>query len=1338
MKHNTTSKVFLGASILLIFLLSVMNVESQTTFQSQHENNSAVAPAGYTPSQQTPESNILASGNTDVLLIQTALPWNSNANTEVLTSLGYSYDIVDMSNLGTVNLFSYPVILIVNDQNQAFYDEYANQVSDFETYVESGGVLVFFAAGAGWAGGQLNAPLPGGVSWEFGYDPTNHIVDDGHPIVTGLLSGGNDEWGGPLTDADLVGNYCSHGYFTNLPADAHVILANDLWGEPTLVEYSLGNGKVIASTLTWEAYWAWYPGLGGSFAKKALDDVFLYAFSGGGTIIIGDVQVDLRVEDAPDSVRVKKSGGSYVDVVARVSGREAYTVTLTLESHASLFATPVKTFTRDRADNRGYGQVNQYQIIEPGVTQINTTLVARPFSPTPEYNKEVVWRFLVPEGVSAQLGIPFDITITAPDLFIPVNSDRVRIDIIKWGRGMAVTDRQRLYDAYGTDKVSNLLEEVYRSVDQVHGEVFYLDRYDVTWSYATNIAALNDAAEAIDNKIEQWYHQLEDAGRKPSYLMIVGGDNIVPFYRMKDSDYQPCWIPGWVPGDIGTCERDGYGSYANTSHPIGFSYHSNYFLSDNIYGNVGGSKSDWEKGKLELAVGRIVGSNAEAMLRLMVNGSNVSKVSEAGFAVIPHISYRGIKTALDGRDIDEHGFENPNIVGNDNWSRADFLTVWETNSQFYYAGVHSTPFSMSPVIDGSEEQQILSEHLTLGQISDNNPLFSVWSCNLAIPVEGSILYRMVNLGIGGFTGSTGLAQASSLGTVGAETLVNLYGEKLFPSNRIVSTHFGAALMQAKRDFPPSGPFGPPVGLYYTGRDKKAILEYVFYGVPWGRVEINAPVMTMYQGFENNTSQLEMASESVYTQIIHTQVQSYTLSSINGYDLLEIPGTTIIQDEGTPSIPIIMHTVNLPLGSSIESLALISENEVDLGVRNVPHIIPFTTYDTEPIFQDVYGITGVYPNPRYAYEVISYDDHTAVRVVIALAQYDVDSSNLVLFEDTQLQLTYDTPVSALLEGVTLVKDSFVGSENVVGSAQIQNVVGDARTFTAEFVVYDMLDAVQAIQVYPDFSVAAGETFTLDIDWVNTLPGGHYYTTVNLYESGALIGSQNASFRVLTGEVTYFNAPASLALDEYGSFSVGFANHTASSTNVAAEITVYDEEGIPVTKLLTQNANAAPFSTVDFNWSWLPGSLDSGIYIVRAKVTADGEHYSPSGRVLMLGNVYGATGALISPHAQEGDRGTEVMYQVQLENTGNVTDTYTLDLVGNEWDTSTLPVVTVTLAPNQLTTVDIVVSIPDEGVQIGDIDTVVFTVTSQATDEVIFNRTFETRVSGYVIWLPVIRR
>lgn len=89
---------------------------------------------------------------------------------------------------------------------------------------------------------------------------------------------------------------------------------------------------------------------------------------------------------------------------------------------------------------------------------------------------------------------------------------------------------------------------------------------------------------------------------------------------------------------------------------------------------------------------------------------------------------------------------------------------------------------------------------------------------------------------------------------------------------------------------------------------------------------------------------------------------------------------------------------------------------------------------------------------------------------------------------------------------------------------------------------------------------------------------------------------------------------------------------------------------------------------------------------------------------------------------------MVYQVQVENTGSITDSFTLNLVDNEWDTITVPESSLILDPNQIMTVDIVVSIPNVGVQMGQMDTVLFTIASQATDEEIFSRYLETSVSS----------
>ena len=325
--QNRILHVFLVTIIAFSFYLIPAHASpiEQVSGDSPSSNS---APEGYVPQISEPQrlsvDAAAGGGSSDILLVQTALPWNSDANTQVLSALGYAYDIVDMSNISQVDLFRYPVILIVNDQVQAFYDQYAAQVAAFENYVENGGTLVFFASSDGWAEGTLQANLPGGVSittpW---YEYNNFISNANHPIVSGQLSEGVS-----LVDSDLYSTYCSHGYFSNLPDNADVVL-RESHGYPTLIDYKLGSGRVIASTLTWEHNWKYYY----AFAQKSLDDVFLYAFSSGSVVdgIIrvapGNVPADgvstatVTLTDATPGQRVRlTSSRDNVDHFANASG----------------------------------------------------------------------------------------------------------------------------------------------------------------------------------------------------------------------------------------------------------------------------------------------------------------------------------------------------------------------------------------------------------------------------------------------------------------------------------------------------------------------------------------------------------------------------------------------------------------------------------------------------------------------------------------------------------------------------------------------------------------------------------------------------------------------------------------------------------------------------------------------------------------------------------------------------------------------------------------------------------------------------------------------------------
>lgn len=256
-----------------------MKVYGEAPLNLKEEISTTVAPAGYNraiaAANYQGEMNVEFDGAPDfkVLVIQDTLPWNSNANAVVLNKLKVNYRITTTAEADTLNLSDYATIIVANDQTTAFYERYSFIKAKLEGFVRDGGSLIFGACDGGWGGnGTLEDTLPGGVEKVMDYSYYNYIDDAEHPIVTGVLTDGIS-----LTDSLLYHNYCSHDYFveSTLPPNANVILRSENNGQPTLVEYSLGKGRVIASGLTWEHS---YDYRWNGYAQIAMDDYFRYGF----------------------------------------------------------------------------------------------------------------------------------------------------------------------------------------------------------------------------------------------------------------------------------------------------------------------------------------------------------------------------------------------------------------------------------------------------------------------------------------------------------------------------------------------------------------------------------------------------------------------------------------------------------------------------------------------------------------------------------------------------------------------------------------------------------------------------------------------------------------------------------------------------------------------------------------------------------------------------------------------------------------------------------------------------------------------------------------------------
>lgn len=172
-------------------------------------------------------------------------PWSSDALIEVLQGLGFvegvganTYETFTSSEMSTATLIAgEDLVIIVNDQDQTFYNDYAANQAKFASFVNMGGSMFWEACDQGWAGGSIadaGITMPGNVEIYFAFDNYNYVVDPNLPLTAGLPN-------------EMDHNYASHEYFDNLVEGTTIYLQNSEY-QPTLIEFNLGAGWVIMST----------------------------------------------------------------------------------------------------------------------------------------------------------------------------------------------------------------------------------------------------------------------------------------------------------------------------------------------------------------------------------------------------------------------------------------------------------------------------------------------------------------------------------------------------------------------------------------------------------------------------------------------------------------------------------------------------------------------------------------------------------------------------------------------------------------------------------------------------------------------------------------------------------------------------------------------------------------------------------------------------------------------------------------------------------------------------------------------------------------------------------
>jgi hypothetical protein len=196
-----------------------------------------------------------------ILIIQDQYPWGTTSIQDILTTKGIAYSQVGSSQIPAIDLSPYKLVIIPSNQPGDFYEIWNDNLAKFEDYVENGGAL--WLSTAAFSATVPEPLLPGGVINSTDLDSYNDILEPTHPWVSGVPD-------------PMYGGYASHDSFTNLYPGSVVVAQAQTSQNPTLVDYGLGDGRILITGQTLEITWTndWD---GAPILSNSLLDMYIWA-----------------------------------------------------------------------------------------------------------------------------------------------------------------------------------------------------------------------------------------------------------------------------------------------------------------------------------------------------------------------------------------------------------------------------------------------------------------------------------------------------------------------------------------------------------------------------------------------------------------------------------------------------------------------------------------------------------------------------------------------------------------------------------------------------------------------------------------------------------------------------------------------------------------------------------------------------------------------------------------------------------------------------------------------------------------------------------------------------
>jgi hypothetical protein len=783
-----------------------------------------------------------------------------------------------------------------------------------------------------------------------------------------------------------------------------------------------------------------------------------------------------------------------------------------------------------------------------------------------------------------------------------------------------ITNRHHLYDQYIENDVNWLLGQLYYHSQYWHGYsnndlaavVYYVDDYSTTatnWNHTAvnwaSEATANTAANSIDNVIEDWFE--DSRGDTPDWLLIVGDDNIIPFYRRTDP----------VTGDT----EDDHPTVWNNHPMLNAAVSRNYFFTDNPYADM--DDTDWDEGEIDLAAGRIVGPTATELSNCLLNSFD-GPALDTDRAVLG--TYGGRDFVLPGANNDlaealrdERGLnlrndtEVPVTVENDSWTEANFKAIMNLGFDIFHFQGHSENNMMEAANGNDFFASEITQANVGNAISDHRPFFYFGSAcragmSLGTAWNDSMVYSLAHHNASGVIAAAGLSFSDwdDNEVYAAEKLANDFWQRVIRGTG-VAIPMGTALRDVKRNFNP--------GASWQGGERKAMMEYTLFGVPWMTLPAGDGTAAHAASLRETIAAAVPVPQGVslgpgtYAATYELDASDYQVKTVDEFHLVEVEGFVLSKGSEHPVVPAEEIELPLPPGASVLDVTVIPSGETNLGQLNIPIFIPSVDYPGAPPghYEETPDWIGVYPPELYMLDVTSLGSYQLVRVQAIPLVYDAVSNQATLYKHLTVQVTYEAAVPVAIVEFGTDQPVYAIGDAVDVTAVIVNVGDTLVELTGEMHIEDDDGATVGTQAAASFFVPASESYPLAL-WVGGLEQGDHTVWLELRQSQEAIAEVSAGFGVSSGAITDFSGPDLIMPGEEALFSLRFRNDRPEAVEAVTAVSVYDGEGEPVAdlppQLLTAGSNGE--DSAEFSWT---ADVGSGTYRADAIVVIGGHTYGP---------------------------------------------------------------------------------------------------------------------------------